>query len=106
MEGILRRNHAESGNIGGYERSLNRMIKNGGSADAQGSMLLVGPWPHESTSNFSDADFGKEAAFLKKFRMIVLWFNCRLSGRIFNEFPMRLIYIFIVKSTLLVYKKI
>jgi uncharacterized protein len=75
--------------IGDY----NRMIKRGGSAEARRSMLLVGPWTHASTSKFDDADFGKEASFLQKFRMILLWFNYWLKGEqngILSEGPVKI----------------
>ena len=71
----------------------NRMVKSGGSIDARRSMLLVGPWTHTSTSKFSDADFGKEAAFSKNFRMIVLWYNYWLKGEengILSEGPVKI----------------
>lgn len=57
-----------------------RMKTAGGSAEARQSMLLVGPWTHDSKSKFNDADFGKQAPFMRQVRTILAWFDHWLKG--------------------------
>lgn len=57
-----------------------RMRTTGGSPEARQSMLLLGPWTHNSKSKFDDADFGDEAGFMKRVAFIIRWFNYWLKG--------------------------
>lgn len=71
----------------------NRMIRSAGSPEARQSMLLIGPWTHESKSKFTTVDFGKEASFMKQVKMILLWFNYWLKNEqngILDEGPIRI----------------
>ncbi len=69
-----------------------RMKAAGGSDEARRSVLLVGPWTHASKSKFADADFGKQASFMKQVRTILAWFDYWLKGEkngILDEGPVR-----------------
>lgn len=57
-----------------------RMKAAGGSDEARQSVLLVGPWTHASKSKFDDADFGKQASFMRQVRTILAWFDYWLKG--------------------------
>lgn len=57
-----------------------RMKAAGGSDEARQSVLLVGPWTHASKSKFDDADFGKQASFMRQVRTILAWFDFWLKG--------------------------
>jgi putative CocE/NonD family hydrolase len=53
----------------------NRMRKKGGTPEARRSRLLIGPWTHETTSEFEDRDFGGEASFLGSIEDILRWYR-------------------------------
>ncbi|MGV7929199.1 MAG: CocE/NonD family hydrolase [Spirochaetota bacterium] len=59
---------------------FNRMKATGGSDEARRSVLLLGPWTHASQSKFADADFGRQASFMKQVRTILAWFDYWLKG--------------------------
>lgn len=74
--------------VGDYRR----MRERAGSPEARKSMLLIGPWTHTTTSKFDDADFGKEASFMKQVKVLVLWLNYWLKGEdngLLNGKPVR-----------------
>lgn len=72
---------------------FNRMRNESGSAEAKQSVLMVGPWTHTMKSKFSDADFGKEASFIKQYKLVIDWFDYWLKGKdngILSKGPVRI----------------
>jgi putative CocE/NonD family hydrolase len=72
---------------------FNRMRNEGGSVEAKQSVLMVGPWTHTMKSKFSDADFGKDASFIKQYKLVIDWFDYWLKGKdngILTKGPVRI----------------
>jgi putative CocE/NonD family hydrolase len=59
---------------------FNRMVTSGGSESARNSQILIGPWTHESLSEFEDVDFGGQAAFLQQIGTLLRWYDHWLKG--------------------------
>jgi hypothetical protein len=59
---------------------FNRMRSAAGSDEARQSRIIIGPWTHESVSQFEDVDFGRDADFLKQIGVILTWYDYWLRG--------------------------
>jgi hypothetical protein len=59
---------------------FNRMISEGGSEQARGSRILIGPWTHQLESEFDDVDSGGEADFMKQIKTLLDWYGYWLRG--------------------------
>lgn len=53
-----------------------------GSGDARKSRLIIGPWTHNSRSEFDAVDFGEEAGFMKRIGDIFAWHRHWLNDEI------------------------
>lgn len=72
---------------------FNRMVSRSGSEEARKSQILIGPWTHESVSEFEDVDFGSDASFLQQIGILLRWYDYWLRGRnngIIREGPIRI----------------
>ncbi len=58
----------------------NRMRFEGGSDEARSSQIIIGPWTHESVSEFDDVDFGNEADFMLQIKTLLRWYGHWLRG--------------------------
>jgi putative CocE/NonD family hydrolase len=72
---------------------FNRMVRAGGTHEARKTQILIGPWTHQSVSEFEEVDFGREAAFLDQIATLVRWYDHWLKGNdngILDEGPVRI----------------
>ncbi len=72
---------------------FNRMVRSAGSEEARKTQILIGPWTHESVSEFDEVDFGSDASFLQQIRTLLRWYDHWLKGDdngIGNEGPVRI----------------
>jgi putative CocE/NonD family hydrolase len=59
---------------------FNRMRTTGGSPEARSTRILIGPWTHETVSEFTDVSFGDDADFMQQIAVMLRWFNYWLKG--------------------------
>jgi putative CocE/NonD family hydrolase len=72
---------------------FNRMVASAGSDEARKTQILIGPWTHQSVSQFEEVDFGSEAGFLQQIATLFRWYDHWLKDSdngITREGPVRL----------------
>ncbi len=72
---------------------FNRMVTSAGSEEARRTQMIIGPWTHESVSEFADVDFGDDADFMKQIKTLLRWYDYWLRGQdngITSEDPIKI----------------